>query len=51
MKFLLLLAVMAMVLHAEVIPFDNAAVEKIFKEQQTALFLFVGDESTEVSAL
>lgn len=51
MKALLILVVILVVLHAEVIPFDNSAVEKIFEKRQPALFLFVGDEAGEAAAL
>lgn len=50
MKLILFLAVV-LVLHAEVIPFDSSAVEKIFQQKQAALFLFVGDENSEVAAI
>ncbi len=43
MKCVLLLTAILVVLHAEVIPFDNSAVEKIFQQRQPALFLFIGD--------
>jgi protein disulfide-isomerase A1 len=51
MKSIILLTIILVVLHAEVIPFDNAAVDKIFQQKQPALFLFVGDENTEASAI
>lgn len=51
MKLILSLAILLLTLHAEVIPFDNAAVEKIFQQKQSALFLFVGDESAQADAI
>jgi diacylglycerol kinase len=43
MKLVLILTAILVVLHAEVIPFDNSAVEKVFEKRQPALFLFIGD--------
>jgi hypothetical protein len=51
MRPLILLAAILVVLHAEVIPFDNSAVEKIFEKHQSALFLFIADEAVEAAAL
>lgn len=51
MKPMLLLAAILLVLQAEVIPFDNTAVEKIFEKRQSALFIFIGDEAAEAAAL
>lgn len=42
MKLIVVLAILA-VAFAEVIPFDNSAIEKIFQQKASALFLFVGD--------
>ena len=39
-----------MALHAEVLPFDNGAIEKIFQQKKSAVFLFIGDEEAETSA-
>lgn len=36
---------------AAVIPFDNAAVDKIFQQKNAALFLFLNDEATATTAL
>lgn len=36
---------------AAVIPFDNAAVDKIFQQKNAALFLFLNDEAAGASAL
>lgn len=51
MRSILLLAVILVVLQAEVIPFDNSAVEKIFEKRQPALFLFIADEAGEAATL
>jgi hypothetical protein len=40
---LLVLALVLVALNASVIPFDNTAIEKIFQEKKSALFLFIGD--------
>ena len=50
MKLIILLLIVLLV-SAEVLPFDNAAIEKIFQQKSSALFLFLGDESAESSAL
>lgn len=42
MKLIILLAVLAL-LHAEIIPFDNSAIETIFQQKKSALFLFLAD--------
>ena len=42
MKILLLLVAL-LVANAEVIPFNNEAIEKVFKDSSDALFLFQGD--------
>jgi protein disulfide-isomerase A1 len=51
MKFILLVALMMAISLAEVIPFNNDAIEKIFKESNDALFIFIGDETAEAGAL
>jgi hypothetical protein len=43
MKLILLIAILLALLNAEVIPFDNAAIEKIFQQKKSALFVFIGD--------
>ncbi len=50
MKLMLVIALLLVVLQAEIIPFDNSAIEKIFQQKKAALFLFIGDESTELLA-
>ena len=51
MKFFLITALLLSIAFAEVIPFNNDAIEKIFKDSTDALFVFLGDESAEASAL
>jgi hypothetical protein len=43
MKLILIITILLVASLAEVIPFDNSAVEKIFQQKNAALFLFVGD--------
>jgi hypothetical protein len=43
MKLILVIAFLLALLSAEVIPFDNSAIEKIFQEKKSALFVFIGD--------
>ena len=50
MKLMLVIALLLVVLQAEIIPFDNSAIEKIFQQKKPAVFLFIGDESAESSA-
>lgn len=50
MKLLLLTLALLAILNAEVLPFDNGAIEKIFQQKKSALFLFIGDEEAETSA-
>lgn len=50
MKLIVVIAILLAVLHAEVIPFDNTAIDKIFQQKKSALFLFLGDETAEASA-
>lgn len=50
MKAILLVALLMTLAFTEIIPFNNEAIEKIFKEGTDALFLFLGDESTEAEA-
>ena len=51
MKVTLIVSLLLVAAFSEVIPFNNDAIEKVFKETADALFLFVGDEEAEVSAL
>ncbi len=51
MKILLLVALIMTAVFAEVIPFNNDAIEKVFKESNDALFLFLGDEEAEAGTL
>ena len=46
MKLIILLAVLVL-LQAEIIPFDNSAIETIFQKKKSALFLFLGDETAQ----
>lgn len=50
MKLMLAIALLLVVLQAEVIPFDNGAIDKIFQQKKPAVFLFIGDEAEEASA-
>jgi hypothetical protein len=51
MKLISIIAILLFVLNAEIIPFDNSAVEKIFQQKQPTLFLFIGKEETEAFAI
>jgi protein disulfide-isomerase A1 len=51
MKLYLLLSLVATLALTAVIPFNNDAIEKVFKESSDALFLFQGDEEGETAAL
>lgn len=51
MKLILSLALLLVILNAEVIPFDTSAIDKIFQQKKSALFLFLGDETAEAAAL
>ena len=51
MKLILSLALLLVILNAEVIPFDNSAIDKIFQQKKSAVFLFLGDETAEAAAL
>ena len=51
MKGTLLVALLLTVALAEVIPFNNDAIEKVFKESNDALFIFIGDEEAEAGSL
>ena len=42
---LIILSIVVLLVSAEVVPFDNAAIEKIFQQKSSALFLFIGDET------
>lgn len=48
---LTLFALLLFLCSAAVIPFDNAAVDKIFQQKNPALFLFLSDEAAAASAL
>jgi len=50
MKAILVALLVALAL-SEVIPFNNEAIEKVFKDSNEALFLFVNDEEAESSAI
>lgn len=43
MKLVLLTTLLVTAAFAAVIPFNNEAIEKIFKESSDALFIFIGD--------
>lgn len=45
-----LLAVLLIVVSSEVIPFDNSAIEKIFQNKKSALFLFASDNDASTAA-
>jgi protein disulfide-isomerase A1 len=51
MKLLVLACLLLALVSAEILPFDNSAIEKIFQQKQAALFLFIGDDDGEASAL
>lgn len=51
MKLVLLTTLLITAAFSAVIPFNNDAIEKIFKESSDALFIFIGDEAAEASAL
>ena len=51
MKLYLLVALLATLALSAVIPFNNDAIEKVFKDSSDALFLFQGDEEAESAAL
>lgn len=51
MKWFVLAALLALLVVSEVIPFNNDAIEKIFKESNDALFLFIGDEEAQAASL
>jgi protein disulfide isomerase len=51
MKAILLLALLVTLGISAVIPFNNEAIEKVFKDSNEALFLFVSDEEAEASAI
>jgi protein disulfide-isomerase A1 len=48
---LIALVALLVLLQAEIIPFDNSAIDTIFQKKKTALFLFIGDETAEADAL
>jgi protein disulfide isomerase len=48
---LIILSALLVLLSAAVLPFDNSAIEKIFQQKSAALFLFIGDDAAEASAL
>lgn len=49
MKLIVLLAVLVL-LQAEIIPFDNSAIDTIFQKKKSALFLFLADEAAQADA-
>jgi len=51
MKVALIMTLLLALAVSEVIPFNNDAIEKVFKESNDALFLFLGDEEAEAGAL
>lgn len=51
MNLILFILLLIGLTQAEVIPFDNSAVDKIFQQKNAALFLFIGDDLPELSAL
>ncbi len=48
-KLIALLALLVL-LQAEILPFDNSAIDVIFQQKKSALFLFLGDEAAEADA-
>lgn len=50
MKFLLSLASIFALATSEVVPFDNSAIDKVFKDKQPALFLFASDNEASTNA-
>lgn len=51
MKFILAaLTALFTAVNAEVIPFDNSAIEKIFQNKKSALFLFASDNDASTNA-
>lgn len=50
MKFLLSLAGLFALATAEVVPFDNNAIDKVFRDKQPALFLFASDNEASTAA-
>lgn len=51
MKFIIAaIAALFSAVNAQVIPFDNAAIEKIFQQKKSALFLFASDNDASSSA-
>ena len=51
MKVAIILTLLLASALSEVIPFNNDAIEKVFKDSNDALFLFLGDEEAEAGAL
>ena len=51
MKLYLLAALILVLASSEVIPFNNEAIEKVFKDSSDALFLFQGDQQAEAASL
>lgn len=51
MKLYLLVALLLALTCAEVIPFNNDAIEKVFQQANDVLFLFQGDEEAESASL
>ena len=49
-KIIILALIAVLYVNAEVLPFDNSAVEKIFQNKKAALFLFANDnEQSEIA--
>ena len=49
-KLLLVTLCVLATIHAEVIPFDNSAIEKIFQEKKAAVFLFTSSNEASTAA-
>ncbi len=49
-KTLVLATILVLFVNAEIVPFDNGAVEKIFQNKQAALFLFTNDNEASTAA-
>jgi hypothetical protein len=50
MSKLFFIAALLILATAEIIPFDNSAIEKIFQNNSPAVFLFLSDNEESVSA-
>jgi len=47
MKLIIAITLILLAVNAAIIPFDNDAIDKIFQQKSSALFLFIGDDSAE----